>query len=64
MGILSSAVVFGLVHPLPLDFLPIFALGSVFATLVYERGSLLPSMIAHGLNNTAAFAVLLILTSS
>lgn len=64
MGILSSAVVFGLVHPLPLDFLPIFALGSVFATLVYERGSLLPSMIAHGLNNTAAFAVLLILMGS
>jgi membrane protease YdiL (CAAX protease family) len=64
MGILSSAVVFGLVHPLPLDFLPIFALGSVFATLVYERGSLLPAMIAHSLNNTAAFAVLLILMGS
>ena len=64
MGIAASAVVFGLLHPLPLDFLPIFALGSVFGILTYERGSLLPSMVAHAMNNTAAFVLLSILVGA
>jgi uncharacterized protein len=64
LGIILSAVVFGLVHPLPLNFLPILVLGSVFATLANQRGSLLPSMIAHGLNNTFSFIFLLILVGS
>lgn len=61
-GIMLSAAVFASVHPLPVGFLPIFVLGSVFAILLYERGSLLSSMVAHGLNNSVAFALLLILT--
>ena len=61
LGIILSAVVFALVHPLPLNFLPILVLGSVFATLVNQRGSLLPSMIAHGLNNAFSFVLLLVL---
>lgn len=63
-GIIASAAVFGLVHPLPLDFLPILVLGAAFGVLTHQRGSLLPSMIAHGLNNTVAFTMLLILTGS
>ncbi len=63
-GVLLSAAVFGLVHPLPLSFLPIFALGSVFATAAYNRGSLLPCMVAHGLNNAAATLFLMILSGS
>ena len=60
-GIILSALAFALVHPLPLGLLPIFALGSVFAVLAYQRGSLLPAMVAHGINNTVAFVMLLIL---
>ncbi len=64
IGIVASAVAFGLVHPLPLSFLPILALGSVFGVIVNQRGSLLPSMVAHALNNTAAFMLLFVLTGS
>ncbi len=64
LGIIASAVGFALVHPLPLNFLPILVLGTVFAVMVNQRGSLLPSMIAHCLNNTFSFILLLILTGS
>ena len=60
-GIVLSAVVFAAVHPLPVGFLPIFVLGCVFAILLRERGSLLPAVVAHGMNNAVAFALLLIL---
>lgn len=63
-GIMLSAAVFASVHPLPLGFLPIFVLGFIFAVLVQHRGSLLPAMVAHGINNCVAFTVLLILTGS
>lgn len=62
LGLVISAVVFAAVHPLPLGFLPIFVLGYVLATLLYRRGSLLPCMVMHGLNNCIAFLVLSILT--
>jgi hypothetical protein len=62
LGIVLSAVVFASVHPLPVGFLPILVLGTIFAILVHERQSLLPAMVAHGLNNGVAFALLLILT--
>jgi len=61
-GIVLSAAVFASVHPLPVQFLPIFVLGSVFATLFHERGSLLSSAVAHGLNNCVLFVLILILT--
>ncbi len=61
-GVVGSALAFAAVHPFPLGFLPIFALGTVFAVLLHERGSLLPPMIAHGMNNAIAFALLFILT--
>lgn len=63
-GILLSSVVFAVVHPLPGGFLPILVLGLVFAILVYQRGSLLPAVVAHGLNNAVAFTMLLILLES
>ena len=61
LGLILSAVVFAAVHPLPLGFLPIFVLGYVLATLLYRRGSLLPCMVTHAMNNTVAFLALLIL---
>ena len=60
-GVIVSAVVFGLVHPLPMGLLPILVLGIVFAVVFSERGSLLPSMVAHALTNSVAFALLFIL---
>lgn len=64
LGLILSAAVFAAVHPLPLGFLPIFVLGYVLATLLYRRGSLLPCMVMHGLNNCVAFLALSILTGS
>lgn len=64
LGIILSALVFAAVHPLPVGFLPIFVLGYILATLVHERGSLLPAIVTHGLNNTVAFIMLLILTET
>lgn len=61
LGLILSAVVFASVHPLPLGFLPIFVLGYVLATLLYRRGSLLPCMVMHAMNNSVAFLALLIL---
>ncbi|MHB0913281.1 MAG: CPBP family intramembrane glutamic endopeptidase [Armatimonadota bacterium] len=61
-GIILSALIFAVVHPLPLGLLPIFALGSIFAVLMVERGSLLPGMVAHGLNNAFAFIALMLLS--
>lgn len=61
-GVIVSAVLFGLVHPLPIGLLPILVLGAVFAVVFHERGSLLPCMVAHACNNAVAFSLLLILT--
>ena len=62
-GVVASAAVFALVHPLPFGFLPIFALGSVFSMLFYQRGSLIPNMVAHGLHNAITFAILILVAS-
>ncbi|MGH7185898.1 MAG: lysostaphin resistance A-like protein, partial [Pseudomonadota bacterium] len=54
IGALASAVFFAAVHTQVVHALPIFALGLLLA-LVYERtGSLVPAMVAHGINNIVA----------
>lgn len=55
-AIAATAVVFGLVHPLPLA-LPAALLGAVFGWLAQRSGSLLPAMLAHAVHNAAAVAV-------
>jgi membrane protease YdiL (CAAX protease family) len=51
--VLTSGV-FAILHPqLPLGFLGLFVLGATFNVLYQFRGSLLPSMVAHALNNGA-----------
>lgn len=52
--ILSSAA-FALIHPFPGSFLSIFAIATVFAVLYEIRGSLVPPMVAHAINNTVMF---------
>ena len=61
-AILVSALAFASVHPFPAGFLPIFALGVVFAVLAQARNSLLPSMIAHGIHNSAIFLFVIFAT--
>ncbi|HHX41328.1 MAG TPA: CPBP family intramembrane metalloprotease, partial [Armatimonadetes bacterium] len=56
-----TSLFFALVHPqLPLGSLPILALGIVFALAVELRRSLIPSIVAHMLNNGVALLLLAI----
>ena len=51
-GIFLSACIFSFLHPqLPLGFLPVMVLGIVFGMLAEARKSLVPSIIAHSMNN-------------
>jgi len=52
IGIFLSACIFSFLHPqLPLGFLPIMLLGIIFGMLAEARKSLVPSIIAHSMNN-------------
>lgn len=61
-AILTSGLLFALVHPqLPLGFFPIWILGIGFAWMVELRRSLVPSVVAHMLNNAAALVLVSLL---
>lgn len=62
-AVVASGIIFALMHPLPSSFLPIFTLGAVFAVVRNQRGSLIPGMVAHCINNTVALVMLLIITA-
>ncbi|MGC8667316.1 MAG: CPBP family intramembrane glutamic endopeptidase [Chthonomonadales bacterium] len=52
-AVLLASAVFALLHPqLPIGFLGIFILGCVFHGLAILRGSLVPAVVAHALNNS------------
>ncbi len=53
-----SAGLFALVHLDLAALIPIFAVGFILAYLYYRTGSIVPCMVAHAVNNTAAFALL------
>lgn len=58
-AVIISAAAFSIIHPqLPAGFIPIFAIGAVFAILVEIRRSLVPAMIAHALNNGVIFLMM------
>lgn len=57
-SVLLTSAAFAFIHPFPGSFLPIFALGSVFALLVETRRSIVPAMVAHALNNIVMFLML------
>lgn len=53
-----SAAVFALVHPtLPGGFLPLWAMGAIWAFTFERRNSLLPSILMHALNNGLLIAL-------
>jgi len=49
-----AALLFGSLHPLLIQFLPVTALGAVLGWLVVRTGSLVPAVIGHLANNAAA----------
>jgi len=55
---LASAFAFALMHGLPTLFPAIFVMGLVLAYLYRRTGTILASMVAHGINNGLAFAAL------
>ncbi len=57
-GVALSAATFALVHPtLPGGFLPLWSMGAVWAFTYERRGSLLPSILMHALNNGLLIAL-------
>ncbi|HWO23122.1 MAG TPA: CPBP family intramembrane glutamic endopeptidase [Kofleriaceae bacterium] len=52
-----AAAMFAVYHFKPVQMLPTFTLGIVLGALSLRAGSILPSVIAHGLNNTMAIVV-------
>ena len=59
-NLLSSAL-FSLLHFDPGAALPLFCLGSIFAYTREKTGSIVPSIIAHGIWNSATFTLVLLL---
>jgi len=57
VAVLTSAVLFAAAHLQVVEFLPILILGMVLAYLYEFTGSLVPGMIAHGVNNLGALAL-------
>lgn len=54
VAVVTSALFFAIAHLQPVEFLPILILGMILAYLYDYTGSLIPGMIAHGVNNLAA----------
>ena len=55
---LYSSLLFAMVHLNLPAILPIFVVGLLLSFLYYRTGSVVPGMIAHGLNNAVAFTLL------
>jgi hypothetical protein len=59
LGVLGSAVIFGVIHLTPDKWIPLIFLGIALALLREKTGSLWPCIMLHALNNSIAFAVTL-----
>jgi len=57
IAIVLSSALFGLYHLAPVQMLPTFMLGLALAYLSLRADSVVPAMIAHGLNNTIAIVI-------
>lgn len=56
-AILISAAAFGLYHLLPIQMIPTFLLGLALGVIAVRGDSIVPTMIAHALNNTIAIVL-------
>jgi membrane protease YdiL (CAAX protease family) len=52
-AVLLTALLFGVMHLNPWQFLAGFVLGSIYGAIILWTGSILPAVVAHVLNNTA-----------
>jgi membrane protease YdiL (CAAX protease family) len=60
-ALIITSSVFAILHPqLPLGFFALFTLGAMFNALYALRGSLVPAITAHALNNTAVLVGVLL----
>jgi hypothetical protein len=63
-SILVTGIVFGLVHPVSIvGSIPLMMLGWIFGWLAETKKSLLPSMLAHCLQNTVSFLIMVGISS-
>jgi membrane protease YdiL (CAAX protease family) len=56
-GLFATAILFGLVHMIPLQIVLMLFLGLYFGYLVLRTGSIWPAMLAHATNNVMALSV-------
>jgi len=63
-ALVLSSLVFAVAHVNLDAFLPILLIGAIFAVTYWKTGSLAPSMIAHFLNNTLFFVLVVFFGSS
>ncbi len=61
VAVVASASLFAIAHWSALEFLPLFALGTVLATIYHYTRSLVPCVLLHALWNGSTFAFLLLL---
>jgi membrane protease YdiL (CAAX protease family) len=59
-AIIWSAVIFGVAHLNPWQFLAAFPMGLVIGWVYWKTNSLVPGMLIHFINNSSAFLMLLI----
>lgn len=57
-GMVASAGLFALFHVHPLLYVPMFSIGVALALLYQYRGTLVPAIMLHGLNNLLALVIL------
>jgi membrane protease YdiL (CAAX protease family) len=63
VGVVGSAVLFGLAHGEPLEFAGLAALGIVLAVVAYRTKRLVPSYLTHAAFNATAFVMVIHLRS-
>lgn len=56
-AVIGSAAIFAIYHVRPIQMLPTFTLGVVFAVIALRGRSIVPSVLAHFLNNALALIV-------
>ncbi len=53
-AVLASAALFSAYHMSPVQALPTFVLGAMLAVVAIRGGSIVPTMLAHAINNAIA----------
>ncbi len=57
VAVVASSGLFAVFHIVPLLYVPMFIIGVILAMLFEHRGSLVPNILLHGLNNFLALVV-------